>query len=458
MRRNAEKEFDIVDIEFPGIGIAKSEEKNIYIKGAVPGQKVLARITKSRKEYSKGNLLKILESSEGEIAPVCPHFGMCGGCTHQFLTYEKQLELKEKQILKLFEAAGIAGFEYLGIEKSPKQYEYRNKMEFTFGDMEKGGELTLGMHIKNKSFGIVTVNECHLIHKDFKTILDAVLNFFKATGLPYYKVMKHEGFLRNLVIRRTENTGELLINLVTTSQNSFDVEAFTAMLKALELEAKLAGIIYCVNDSLSDVVAADEMHVLYGRDFVEETVLGLKFKISPFSFFQTNTKGAEKLYSIVMDFMGSADAKTIFDLYCGTGTIGQIAAKKASKVIGIELIEEAVVAATENAKLNGLTNCNFIAGDVAKTVNELTESPDIIILDPPRPGVHPKALGYVVDFNAKEIIYVSCNPKTLVEDLKMLIASGYVVEKVMGMDMFANTPHVECVVKLCRKWAVYKRF
>jgi 23S rRNA (uracil-5-)-methyltransferase RumA len=219
----------------------------------------------------------------------------------------------------------------------------------------------------------------------------------------------------------------------------------------LNLNAKIVGIIHSINDSLSDVVAADEIDILCGRDFVEESILGLKFKISPFSFFQTNTLGAEKLYSLVMEFMGSSDSKVIFDLYCGTGTIGQIAAKKAKKVIGIELIEEAVKAAGENAALNGLNNCTFIAGDVAKTVNELTEKPDIIILDPPRPGVHPKALSYVVDFNAEEIIYVSCNPKTLVEDLKMLISSGYVVEKVKAMDMFPNTPHVETVVLIEKK-------
>jgi 23S rRNA (uracil-5-)-methyltransferase RumA len=278
-----------------------------------------------------------------------------------------------------------------------------------------------------------------------------VLKFFRNTELPYYKVMKHEGFLRNLVIRRTQNTGEILVNIVTTSQNSFNKEEFKNLLMELNLNAKIVGIIHSINDSLSDVVAADEIDILCGRDFVEESILGLKFKISPFSFFQTNTLGAEKLYSLVMEFMGSSDSKVIFDLYCGTGTIGQIAAKKAKKVIGIELIEEAVKAAGENAALNGLNNCSFIAGDVAKTVNELTEKPDIIILDPPRPGVHPKALSYVVDFNAEEIIYVSCNPKTLVEDLKMLISSGYVVEKVKAMDMFPNTPHVETVVKLYKK-------
>ncbi|SMC18811.1 23S rRNA (uracil-5-)-methyltransferase RumA [Clostridium acidisoli DSM 12555] len=450
MRKNIENEFDIVDIEFPGIGIAKEDGKDIYIKGAVPGQRVLARITKARKEYAKGKLIKVLNKIDGEIEPKCPHFEMCGGCTYQFLQYKEQLNLKEKQILKLFKEAGIDGFEYLGMEHSPKEYEYRNKMEFTFGDMEKGGELSLGMHIKNKSFGIVTVDHCYLIHNDFKIILNAVLNYFRQTGLPYYKVMKHEGFLRNLVIRRTENTSELLINIVTTSQNSFNKKEFTDLLMGLKLQAKISGIINSINDSLSDVVAADEIDILYGRTFVEENILGLKFKISPFSFFQTNTLGAEKLYSMVMDFMGPSDSKVIFDLYCGTGTIGQIAAKKAKKVIGIELIEEAVKAATENAAVNGLDNCTFIAGDVAKTVNELTEKPDIIILDPPRPGVHPKALNYVVDFNAQEIIYVSCNPKTLVEDLKMLISNGYVVEKVIGMDMFPNTPHVEVVTLLTR--------
>ncbi|WP_026883346.1 23S rRNA (uracil(1939)-C(5))-methyltransferase RlmD [Clostridium akagii] len=450
MKVNKEKEFDIVDIEFPGVGIAYCEDKKINIKGAVPGQKVLAVISKAKKEYANAKLIKILNKIDGEIESKCVHFGVCGGCTHQFLDYKEQLRLKEKQVLKLFEDEEIEDFNYQGIEQSPEQFEYRNKMEFTFGDIEKDSELTLGMHARNTAFGVVTVDKCALIHEDFKTILKAVVDYFKELGLPYYRVVKHQGFLRNLVIRRTKNTDEILVNLVTTSQNSFNKEEFNNLITNLPLKAKLVGVLYTINDQLAGTVASDTVEILEGRDYIEEKVLGLNFKISPLAFFQTNTWGAEKLYEIVMDFMGPADSKVIFDLYCGTGTIGQLAAGKAKRVIGIELIEEAVKAANENAVLNGLTNCSFIAGDVAKTVNTIAEKPDIIILDPPRPGLHPTALKYVIDFNADEIIYVSCNPKTLVVDLKKLIFNGYKIDKVKLMDMFPQTPHVETVVRLSR--------
>ncbi|WP_010235069.1 23S rRNA (uracil(1939)-C(5))-methyltransferase RlmD [Clostridium arbusti] len=449
MRRHKEYEFEIVDVEFPGMGVAYDKEKKIYIKGAVPGQKILGYVKKLKKEYGEAKIVKVLNTIEGQIEPKCPHFGVCGGCTHQFIDYEEQIRLKEIQLLKLFKDANMDGFQYEGIERSPKEFEYRNKMEFTFGDMEKDGELTLGMHMKNRSFGIINVQECVLIPKDFRIILDTIVSYFRNKNASYYKIMKVEGYLRNLVIRSTENTDEILVNLVTTSKGSCDEEEIVKLLMDLELNSKIVGILHTTNDSLADMVAADRIDIIYGRDYIIEKVLGLKFKISPLSFFQTNTLGAEKLYSIVMDFVGKLDSKMIFDLYCGTGTIGQIAAsKKAKKVIGIELIEEAVKAANENAELNNLDNCTFIAGDVAKVIQELQDKPDVIILDPPRPGVHPKALDYVIKFNAKEIVYVSCNPKTLMVDLRKLIDSGYKVEKVKGMDMFPQTGHLECVVRI----------
>ncbi len=323
-------------------------------------------------------------------------------------------------------------------------------MEFTFGDFEKGGELTLGMHAKGKSFAIVSVHNCQIVDEDFRAIINATINHFRGENLPYYRILKHEGFLRNLVVRKAINTGEILVNIVTTTQVEYDFTAFVNTLKGLNLKGELTGIIHTLNDSLSDVVQADSVEILHGKDYIIEELLGLKFKINPFAFFQTNTKGAEKLYSIVRDFIGESEDKVVFDLYCGTGTIGQIVAPKAKKVVGIELIEEAVEAAKENAKINGLNNCEFIAGDVAVTIKNVTEKPDIIILDPPRPGVHPVALDYVIKFDAKEIIYVSCNPKTLAVDLEVLTANGYKVEKVKVMDMFPHTPHVESVVKLTR--------
>ncbi|MCY6371768.1 23S rRNA (uracil(1939)-C(5))-methyltransferase RlmD [Clostridium ganghwense] len=448
MRKRKVYEFNIESTEFPGFGVAYHDEQKVLIKNALPGQKVKAFVHKFKGGNAQAKINEIIEDANYKVEAKCPVFELCGGCSHQFISYEKQLEFKKEQVLKLFQDAGIEGFEFLGIEGSPEEWEYRNKMEFTFGDMEKGGELCLGMHLKGKSFGIVSADVCQIVDEDFRVVLKTVLDYFKGKGFPHYRVRSHEGYLRNLVIRKGKNTGELLISLVTTSQIDFDMSEIADILKNLSYKGELKGILHIINDSLSDVVQADRIEVLYGQDYIMEELLGLKFKISPFSFFQTNSKGAEKLYTLVRNFMGDAKSKTVFDLYCGTGTIGQIAANNAKKVIGIELIEEAVEAANENAKLNGLNNCEFIAGDVAKVIKDVTAKPDIIILDPPRPGVHPEALKYVIKFDAKDLIYVSCNPKTLVNDLKVLIEAGYKVEKVIAKDMFPHTPHVETVVKL----------
>lgn len=451
MEKGKVYELNIETTEFPSTGIADYEGLKVYVKGALPGQKVLARISKKRKNYAEGKLLKVIEDVEYKRKAKCDAFGECGGCAHQDVPYEKQLELKKEQVLKLFEEAEIHGFEFLGIEGSPEEFQYRNKMEFAFGNMERGGELTLGMHAKGKSFGITTVDCCQIVDEDYRTILSTVLNYFREKKLPHYNILSHEGYLRNLVIRKATNTGEILINIVTTSQIEFDFSEILEKLRGLSYKGNLVGILHTINDSLADMVKCDKIEVLYGRDYIIENLLGLKFKITPFSFFQTNSKGAEKLYSIVRDFIGESKSKTIFDLYCGTGTIGQIVAPEAKKVIGIELIEEAVKAANENAKLNGLDNCTFIAGDVAKIIGTIDEKPDLIILDPPRPGVHPVALDYVIKFNAPDIIYVSCNPKTLVTDLKVLVEHGYRMDKVKAKDMFPHTPHVECVVGIRRK-------
>lgn len=451
MKKGNEYEITIEDTEFPGYGISHLEGYKVYIKNVLPDEKILARITKKRKNHAEAKAIKILSEVDYKIDSPCLHYGICGGCSSLDVPYEKQLELKEHQVLQLFEKGNITGFHYLGIEKSPSIYGYRNKMEFTFGDFEKGGELTLGMHAKNRRFSIVSAEGCSIAHKDYNIILSTVVEYFKKAGLPPYKVMSHEGFLRNLVVRKAQNTKEILINIVTTSEADFDFSDLISMLVHLPYEGKLTGIIHCVNDSLSDTVEADKIEVLYGRDYIYEELCNLKFKISPFSFFQTNSKGAEKLYSIVKDFLQDTEHKTVFDLYCGTGTIGQIIAPDAESVIGVELVEEAVKAANENAELNGLTNCRFIAGDVAKIIKDINIKPDAIVLDPPRPGVQPAALDYVLKFNADEIVYVSCNPISLVRDLKVILASGYTLQKVKLMDMFPNTEHVETVVKLLRK-------
>ena len=451
MKKGSEILVKIEKTEFPSIGVGNLEGKKIYVKNSFPGQVIRGKVKKKKADYAEIKLLEVEEKADYEIQAKCPHFGVCGGCSSQTLTYEKQLELLSEEVKDLFANANLQTGTYEDIAFSELQYEYRNKMEFTFGDMEKGGELTLGMHIKNKSFGIINVDECKIVDEDFRKIIKSTVEYFRKTKLPYYRVMKREGYLRHLVIRKAKNTGEIMINIVTTTQIDFDLSEYTEILKNTDFTGKLVSVLHTENDSFSDAVVPDKVNILYGIDHIQENLLGLKFNISPFSFFQTNSKGAEELYSIVRDYLGNSDNKVVFDLYCGTGTIGQIVAPNAKKVVGIELVEEAVLAARENAKLNGLNNCEFLPGDVAEIIKTVKDKPDIIILDPPRSGVHPKALDYVIKFNAPEIIYVSCNPKSLVNDLSVLVESGYRVVKTRVKDMFPNTPHVETVCLLSRK-------
>ena len=450
MKRKDIIEFEIGSMEFGGESSTLIGKRKVKMKGGITGQKVKAIVKKARSEKAEVKLLEVMENSPIETEEVCAHFGQCGGCSILSVPYEKQLEIKAEQVLKLFEEQDISGFEFLGIEGSPDERVYRNKMEYTFGDEVKGGPLTLGMHKKGRHLDIITVDNCRLVDEDFIKVLTSTVEYFEQKNLPYYRINSHQGFLRNLVVRKGVNTNQLMVNIVTTTQEDFDMTEYKDMILNLGTKAEVVSILHTINDGLADAVNCDELRVLHGRDYIEEVVLGLRFKISPFSFFQTNTKGAEKLYTIAREFVGDHEGKVLFDLYSGTGTIGQVMASAAKQVYGIELIEEAVVAANQNAKLNGLDNCEFIAGDVAKVVKNLDAKPDLIVVDPPRPGVHKDAIRDISGFGAKEIVYISCNPKTLVLDLKGFEAYGYKVEKVKLMDMFPNTPHVETVCLLSR--------
>lgn len=443
-------EFEVDKMEFGGTSVSMYGNREIHMKGGITGQKVKAAVKRTRSGKSDVKMLELLEKSPIETADTCKHFGECGGCSILSVPYEKQLEIKEKQVMDLFLNQNLFGFQFQGIQGSPQCTQYRNKMEYTFGDEMKDGPLTLGLHKKGRHIDIMTVDGCLLVDNDFIQILTTTVDYFNEKELPYYRTVSHKGYLRNLVVRKGVNTKEMMVNIVTSSQIDFDMTEYKEKLLSLGLDAEIVSILHTINDGLADAVQCDELTVLHGRDYIQEEILGLKFKISPFSFFQTNTKGAEELYTMAREFIGDHADKIVFDLYSGTGTIGQVMAGAAKKVYGIEIIEEAVVAANQNAKLNGLTNCEFIAGDVAKTVKDLKDKPDLIIVDPPRPGVHKDAIRDISGFGAKEIIYISCNPKTLVLDLVEFRNYGYEVEKVKCMDMFPNTPHTETVVKMTK--------
>ena len=449
MKKGEEYIGVVVRTEFPNKGIIELEDRKIIVKNTVPGQKVRFRIAKLKQGKGEGTLLEVLERAPQEVESACPHFGICGGCVYQTLPYEEQLNLKAKQVKALLDP--VAGeYKFLGILGSPKALEYRNKMEFSFGDEVKGGELALGLHKRGSFYDIVDVRNCTLVHPDFRKILACVLDYCREQGFTYYHKMRHVGFLRHLLVRRAEKTGEILVNLVTTSQLDVSMEPLKDKLLALPLEGMFAGILHSINDGLADVVRSEKTEVLYGQEFFYEEILGLRFKISTYSFFQTNSLGAEVLYSQAREFIGEGNRKVVFDLYSGTGTIAQLMAPAAEKVIGVEIIEEAVEAARENAADNGLTNCEFIAGDVLKVLDTIEEKPEYIILDPPRDGIHPKALQKIIAYGVERMVYISCKPTSLARDLEALTAGGYKVDKVVCVDMFPQTANVETIALLSK--------
>lgn len=514
-------------IDFPNKGIVVTEEGSCTVKNVLPGQHIRCSVSKVRHGRAEGRLMQILEPSPLECGSPCPHFGHCGGCTYLSLPYEEQLKIKETQVKKLLDGvlSRQGEWQFEGIKASPVQFGYRNKMEFSFGDERKDGPLALGMHRRSSFYDIVSVVECQIIDEDYRRILCCVKDFFaglqdQGVNITYYHRLRHIGYLRHLLVRKAAKTGEILIALVTTTQTPKQCDAvettegentirwqeaekeavkykfsereildgFCQNLLGLDLEGKITGILQIRNDSVADVVQSDETIILYGQDFFYEELLGLRFKISVFSFFQTNSCGAEVLYRTAREYIGDfidsvtkekdgqekteneaghacneasgkiKDAgeeytgnKIVYDLYSGTGTIAQLMAPVAKKVIGVEIVKEAVDAAGRNAEMNGLHNCEFIAGDVLKVLDEIEEKPDVIILDPPRDGIHPKALDKIIQYGVEHILYISCKPTSLVRDLETFLARGYEVKRAVAVDQFPWTANVETVCLLSNR-------
>lgn len=535
MKKGQVLEGIVERVDFPNKGIVRVGEDTVVVKNSLPGQKVKLGINKVRKGKAEGRLLEVLEKSPLECGRTCSHFGLCGGCTYLSLEYEEQLHIKEQQVKHLLDQALAFQAEewtWEGIKGSPKVYEYRNKMEFSFGDSYKDGPLALGMHKRGSFYDVENVDDCIIVDADYRLILQTVREYFAQREVSFFHRLRHEGYLRHLLVRKASRTGEILVALVTTSQNPWKVsvatdaeqnevnasdepvkcedrenveniyetevngekktevtqeqkesvkdliDGFLAKLLELEHSGKLegcfAGILHIFNDSMADVVQSDHTDILYGQDFFYEELLGLKFKISTFSFFQTNSYSAEVLYQTAREYVGNLDEsgsenvqaagqtadagmhqsktdKVVFDLYSGTGTIAQLMAPVADKVIGVEIVEEAVEAARRNARDNGLNNCEFIAGDVLKVLDEVEDKPDMIILDPPRDGIHPKALPKIIAYGVDRIVYISCKPTSLARDLEVFLENGYHVKKAVAVDQFPWTANVETIVLLSHK-------
>lgn len=513
MKKGQVYEGFVERVDFPNKGIVQTGEGAVIVKNSLPGQKVKISVSKVRKGKAEGRLLEVTEKSPLETGSPCSHFGLCGGCTYLSLSYEEQLKIKERQVKRLLDSVldrQESRWVWEGIKGSPAVYEYRNKMEFTFGDEVKEGPLSLGMHKRGSFYDIVTTGECRIVDEDYRLILKTVRDYFAGKEIRYFHRQRHQGYLRHLLVRKASRTGEILAALVTTSQNPWGetagpiaeedlLQGFLKTLLSLQQEGRLAGrfagILHIVNDSQADVVQSDHTEVLYGQEYFYEELLGLRFKISTFSFFQTNSRGAELLYETAREYIEGLECRSeepggreerpeegsegsecrskgtkseeastsggiaesavqrgiVFDLYSGTGTIAQLMAPVSRKVIGVEIVEEAVEAARRNAEENGLNNCEFIAGDVLKVLDSIREKPDLIILDPPRDGIHPKTLPKIIDYGVDHIVYISCKPTSLARDLEAFLDNGYAVEKAVAVDQFPWTANIETVCLLSKK-------
>lgn len=398
----------------------------------------------------------------------CPHRDFCGGCAFNGEDYQEVLKIKESEALSnIREKAdlNIDSLNYQGILGCPPEWRfaYRNKMEYTFGDLVKDGPLQLGMHKKGNFMSVITVDNCQLVTDDFNMILGYTLDFAATSRLNHYHKKTHTGVLRNLIIRRGISTKEIIIDIVTSSEADeitdigprFDAERWKDGLLNLNLSDEIVGIMHTINDNIADAVSCDEQRILFGRDYYYEEICNLRFKVNVFSFFQTNVRAVERLYNEAVSLLPELKGKTVYDLFCGTGTISQIVAKSAKEVVGIEIVEDSVEAAVSNTELNGITNCRFICGDVFQVLNEAEEGtlpkPDVIIVDPPRVGLRPKAVNQIASYGVPEILYISCNPKTMAMDLSDFRLLGYEPDYLKIYDNFCWTKHTEAVVKLLKK-------
>ena len=472
MKKGTIVEGIVERVNYPNRGILSTPEGNVQVKNVLLGQKIRCSIIKSGKGKAEGRLLEVLERSPLETGRTCGQFGTCGGCTYLSLDYETQRGIKEEQVkTNLDRVLSKQSTPYLweGVQESPLKYEYRNKMEFTFGNAYKDGPLTLGMHKRGSFYDIVPVEDCMLVDEDYRRIIRCVREYFQEKETPFFHRMTHEGYLRHLLVRKSRAEGAILVALVTTTQLEEEglISGFQERLLELErtggLTGTFAGILHILNDSPADVVQSDRTEILYGKDIFGERLLGLDFQVSTFSFFQTNSAGAEVIYRTVQRYVKSVESRLVvnagerkplvYDLYSGTGTITQLMSPVSRKVIGVEIIEEAVEAAKRSAAENHLDNCEFIAGDVLKVLDTIEEKPDFIILDPPREGIHPKALPKILDYGVDYLVYISCKLSSLINDLEVFLARGYRVVCATAVDQFPWTANVETVVLLSQRKA-----
>lgn len=465
MQNKNEIVLRIDSLSSEGKGVARSEGKVFFVDGGVPGDVVRCIEVRSKKNYSNVRVIEILEPSQHRVQPKCKYFGTCGGCKLQYLDYKSQLEFKFKNVVDAFERiGGIKNPNVMPVVGSDSDYLYRNKMEFTFANQkwltreeinsENEIEKTfgLGLHIPRVFDKVLDIDECWLQKEQTNRIINFTRDFVRENHLTIYTTQTHEGYLRHLVIRTSEATGEIMVNLVTTYDKPATMKKYSELL--IQNVPDVTTVVNNITTRKSMVAVGETERVYHGSGFIYETLGGYKFRISANSFFQTNTKQAERLYSIVKEYTALQGGEVVYDLYSGTGSIALYISDPASEVVGIEVVESAIQDAKLNAELNQINNCHFILGDLKDKLTKENEwlnhhpKPDVIILDPPRSGLHPKVVTEIASLKSKRIVYVSCNPTTQARDIKNLIECGYILEALQPVDMFPQTFHIENVAVL----------
>jgi 23S rRNA (uracil1939-C5)-methyltransferase len=467
-RRGDTVELTIDDLAFGGEGIGRLDGYVIFVRGAVPGDRVRASLTEARARYGRAVVDAVTAPSPDRVAPPCPYFGRCGGCRLQHLAYPAQLAFKEKQVRDCLERlGGLPAFELRPILPAPEPYHYRNKMEFTVSHpagprlsqatharagRESPGPVTIGLHEADRYDVVLDIDRCLLQSDAMNALLDESRREARARGLSVYDQESGEGLLRFLTLREGRGTGELMVNIVAATP---DVEALAPVASRLrERVPGTASVVLNVNAKKASVAVGSEEHLLLGRDHIREALGGLTFQVSANSFFQTNTLQAERLFGIVEAACELSGGETVLDLFSGTGAISLLLARRCRRVYGIEVAGAAVADAVRNAGANGIGNCTFLAGEVRHVLPALMAEgvrADVVVADPPRAGFHPKALAAVATLAPARIVYVSCNPATLARDVGDLTRQGYRLEWVQPVDMFPQTPHIEAVARLRRE-------
>jgi 23S rRNA (uracil1939-C5)-methyltransferase len=447
--RDQELDLRIDSLAFGGNGVARLDGYVVFVRRGLPGDRVRARVTKVKRSHAEALALEVLEPGPQRVEAPCPHFGACGGCRFQDLAYEAQLEAKQSQVEDaLRRLGGIADAPVGPIVPSASIYHYRNKLEYSFTQTEEGP--ALGFHAAGRWDQVLPIEVCLLTTDVGNVIRDTVQTWARAEGLVAYDQADNTGYLRHLVVREGRNTGQALVQLVTAEGERFDRDFLIETLRRIP---EVRSIHWAVNDTPAEVTNLPSL-LLWGEEAIEEELLGLRFRVRPNAFLQTNTEMAETLYRLAIEAAGLTGSETVYDLYCGTGTMGLAMAAHALSVWGVEISEESVACAIENADLNGISNAAFFAGNVGQSLEELRAragEPDVVVVDPPRAGLAGTALKRVGETGAPRLVYVSCNPTTLAGDLKVLLGEyGYTLQHVTPVDMFPHTPHVESVSLLTR--------